>query len=101
MTTHDLPIKDLKLLTDVVTEEELKEYQAKLSADINLVTDAKIKEALRHLIDDAPEAFDTLKEIAEWLINHGKKAKDLVDRVFELSNNNSSICYNYRTRSIL
>lgn len=60
---------------------ELEEIVARLDGEDDLEGSVKkqIKDAIADVVDEAPEAFDTLKEIATWLANdENKTASDLV-----------------------
>lgn len=46
-------------------------------------TDTKVSEEITKIINGAPETFDTLKEIADWIEND-KGATDLLERVDSL-----------------
>ena len=48
--------------------------------DINPIISSKISE----IINDAPAAFDTLQEIAEWILTDGESAVELVTEVGDL-----------------
>lgn len=50
-------------------------------ADVEGSVDFKVKKAIDALVAEAPEAFDTLKEIAEWISDDESGAATLVSRV--------------------
>ena len=77
-------------------EKEISDRKAAIeavNADIeelkNLVGEESVKqvvdEAIKNVIAGAPEAFDTLKEIADWIEEHGEGATALLNTVKELS----------------
>lgn len=39
---------------------------------------------VKKIVDNAPQAFDTLREIAEWIAEHGEEASDLEGRIASL-----------------
>ena len=41
-------------------------------------TDKKITDAIAKLVDNAPENLDTLKELAEWIKDHGTEAAEML-----------------------
>lgn len=52
----------------LVTKEELGNYSTKEE------TEALVTEKVAEIVADAPEDFDTLKEMSDWLINHEESA---------------------------
>ena len=69
-------------------EIDLTEIREELADLYDLVGDApiadQIEEAISQIVDDAPAAFDTLKEISDWISQHGAAASALVESVAAL-----------------
>lgn len=59
-----------------------------LKADKTAVTE-EIASAISAVVDDAPEAFDTFKEIAEWISQDETGTAALVSRVASIENKNA------------
>lgn len=77
------PYDDSELRADI---HDLKNMDATLMGDLNAlkalvgntpVAD-QISAAINAIVNGAPNAFDTLKEIADWITTHGETASDLV-----------------------
>lgn len=51
----------------------------------------QISSAIAAVVDSAPAAFDTLKEIADWIAQAGQDAADLVNRVVALESKTAYI----------
>lgn len=81
---YDQRIKNWVKQLNIDTSDELIE---KIEALEELVgdeaVDERISEAIAKVIDGAPETFDTLKEIAEWIETHGEAAAALIQAVAE------------------
>ena len=64
------------------------ELQEKIDNLELLVGDEKVEEvvseAIANLVDSAPQTFDTLKEIADWIESHGEAAAALVATVAQM-----------------
>ena len=64
------------------------ELQASVEALEQLVgegtVDERVAAAVASIIDNSPETFDTLKEVADWIESHGEAAAALIERVSEL-----------------
>ena len=63
----------------------VQEIQQEIDALAELVGDEsvaqRVQEAIAAIIDGAPETFDTLKEIAQWIEEHGETAAALIETV--------------------
>lgn len=55
-------------LNGFATKEEFGNYSTKEE------TEALVTEKITEIVADAPEDFDTLKEMSDWLINHEESA---------------------------
>ena len=62
-------------------ESTLQELQSLVG---NESVSAQIESAMNALIDGAPQALDTLKEISNWIEEHGEAASALVESVASL-----------------
>lgn len=73
---------------DVVEPVDLSGIEADLAALKEAVGDEPIAEqitqAIESLVDGAPQSLDTLKEISDWIENHGEAAVSLVESVASL-----------------
>ena len=85
LQSYDIKIKEWirRLNSESYTEvqeaiNELKELIGDKSVD------EKIAKAVADLVNSAPESFDTLKEIADWIQEHGDAASSLVEQVAAL-----------------
>ena len=58
------------------------------NASVTGSVDNKVAAAIAGILDNAPESFDTLKEIATWISTHGTEAANLTTTV---SNNSTAI----------
>lgn len=79
----DSKIADLKDLLDEKAQQ-LADDNAALEGrvkDIEDGIDGKIDEAIAEVVDGAPEAFDTLREIAQWIASDEAGVADLVSKV--------------------
>ena len=45
------------------------------------VSSEYVQAEIAKLVNNAPEAYDTLKEIADWIVEHGDSVDDLNDRI--------------------
>lgn len=67
------------------TDAELQQAIDALEALVGEGTvDERVAAAVAQILDSAPETFDTLKEVADWIDNHGQAASALVAQVAEL-----------------
>lgn len=89
-TAHELDIEELRSLiqevdskTDTTVSSKLDELEAKVDANKEQ-TDAAIEAKIAEVVDNAPEAFDTLKELAEYVQNDDGRALDMLARINEL-----------------
>ena len=85
LQTYDAKIKQwFKSLND----SSAAELQASIDSLEALVgegtVDERVAAAVASIIDSAPETFDTLKEVAQWIEEHGEAASALIQRVAEL-----------------
>lgn len=89
-TTHQTDVAELKsVISDILggSEEtsfkELADAIAKLNGDDNVDGSVKkqVKDAINAVVDGAPEAFDTLKEIADWIGSDESGAAELISEV--------------------
>lgn len=88
--SHQLDIEELRALiesvdakTDTTVSTKLAELEAKVDANKD-ETDAAIEAKIAEVVDGAPEAFDTLKEIAEYVSSDDGRTLDLIERVNDL-----------------
>ena len=89
-TTHQTDVAELKsVISDILggSEEtsfkELTDAIAKLNGDDNVDGSVKkqVKDAINAVVDGAPEAFDTLKEIADWIGSDESGTAELISEV--------------------
>ena len=100
--TLDMLDENLKLSASVVDDLKTADALKPLSANqgkilkelIDIIngtgegsTDKKITDAIAKLVDNAPEDLDTLKEIAEWIKNHGTEAAGMLVAINANANN--------------
>lgn len=79
---------DSALIADI---NDLQNMDATLLGDLNALKELvgnesvvdQINDAIENLVNGAPNSFDTLKEIADWISTHGEAASDLVSVVAE------------------
>ena len=69
--------------TDTTVSSKLEALEAKVDANKD-ETDAAIEAKIAEVVDGAPEAFDTLKEIAEYVSSDDGRTLDLIERVNDL-----------------
>ena len=88
--THQTDVTELKsVIADIIggSEEtslkDLADAIAKLNGDDNVDGSVKkqVKDAINAVVDGAPEAFDTLKEIADWIGSDESGAADIISGV--------------------
>ena len=89
-STHQTDVTELKsVIYDIIggSEEtslkELADAIAKLNGDDNVDGSVKkqVKDAINAVVDGAPEAFDTLKEIADWIGSDESGTAELISKV--------------------
>ena len=89
-TTHQTDVAGLKsVIADILggSEEtslkDLADAIAKLNGDDNVDGSVKkqVKDAINAVVDGAPEAFDTLKEIADWIGSDESGTAELISEV--------------------
>ena len=61
------------------TPGSFEAFEAKMSEDVEAIAEAKVKQAVDALVDGAPAAYDTLKEIGSWISTH-EGAYDLLNK---------------------
>ena len=90
ITAHELDIEELRQQieevdskTDSTLSERFEELEAKVDTNKEQ-TDAAIEAKIAEVVDNAPEAFDTLKELAEYVQNDDGRALDMLARINEL-----------------
>lgn len=84
--SHDLDIEELRGLiaeAEAKTDPELAGRVDALEAAVD-GTDAKIEEKIAEVVDGAPEAFDTLKELADYVQADDGRALDMIERINDL-----------------
>lgn len=67
------PKRPLSARCGVVLQEEIDTLNGDGEGSVN----KKIATAINTIIDNAPEAYDTLRDIAEWISTHGEEATNL------------------------
>lgn len=89
-TAHDLDIEELRDLinevdakTDAGVSEKVDALEAKIDANKE-ETDAAIDAKFAEIVDGAPEALNTLKEIAEYIGDDDTRTIDIIERVNDL-----------------
>lgn len=78
----------------LVSKEELEEAYSELSSkleEVELSLTDKISEQVAKVVDDAPEAFDTLKEMADWAQNHSTDVLDMQKKINDNITNISKV----------
>ena len=89
-STHQTDVTELKsVINDILggSEEtslnELADAIAKLNGDDNVDGSVKkqVKDAINAVVDGAPETFDTLKEIADWIGSDESGTAELISEV--------------------
>ena len=99
-TTHQTDVAELKsVINDILggSEEtslkELADAIAKLNGNDNVDGSVKkqVKDAINAVVDGAPEAFDTLKEIADWI---GSDESGTAELIYKVDANTKAIAYN-------
>lgn len=89
-SSHDLDIEELRALiqdvdskTDTTISSKLEALEDKVDAN-KAETDATIEEKIAEVIDNAPEAFDTLRELAEYVQTDDGRTLDIIERINNL-----------------
>lgn len=99
-STHQTDVAALKsVIADILggSEEtslkDLADAIAKLNGDDNVDGSVKkqVKDAINAVVDGAPEAFDTLKEIADWI---GSDESGTAELISEVTANKQAIAAN-------
>ena len=89
-TNHKTDVAELKsVIADIIggSEEtslkDLADAIAKLNGDDNVDGSVKkqVKDAINAVVDGAPETFDTLKEIADWIGSDESGTAELISKV--------------------
>ena len=90
ITAHDLDIEELRQQieeidskTDSTLSKRFEELEAKVDTNKEQ-TDAAIESKIAEVIDNAPEAFNTLKELADYVANDDSRALGMIERINEL-----------------
>lgn len=85
LKTYDIKIKEWMRSLNSSSAAELQASIDNLEALVGEGTvDERVAAAVASIIDSAPETFDTLKEVAQWIEEHGEAASALIQRVAEL-----------------
>ena len=99
-STHQTDVTELKsVIADILggSEEtslkDLADAIAKLNGDDNVDGSVKkqVKDAINAVVDGAPETFDTLKEIADWI---GSDESGTAELISEVTANTKAIAAN-------
>ena len=89
-STHQTDVTELKsVINDILggsektSLKELADAIAKLNGDDNVDGSVKkqVKDAINAVVDGAPETFDTLKEIADWIGSDESGTAELISEV--------------------
>ncbi len=89
-STHKTDVTELKsVIADIIGGSEktslkdLADAIAKLNGDDNVDGSVKkqVKDAINAVVDGAPETFDTLKEIADWIGSDESGTAELISKV--------------------
>ena len=89
-STHQTDVAELKsVIADILggsektSLKELADAIAKLNGDDNVDGSVKkqVKDAINAVVDGAPETFDTLKEIADWIGSDESGTAELISEV--------------------
>lgn len=89
-STHKTDVTELKSVianilggSEGTSLKELADAIAKLNGDDNVDGSVKkqVKDAINAVVDGAPEAFDTLKEIADWIGSDESGTAELISKV--------------------
>lgn len=89
-TTHQTDVTELKSVianilggSEETSLKELADAIAKLNGDDNVDGSVKkqVKDAINAVVDGAPETFDTLKEIADWIGSDESGTAELISEV--------------------
>ena len=89
-TTHQTDVAELKSViaeilsgSDETSLKDLADAIAKLNGDDNVDGSVKkqVKDAINAVVDGAPETFDTLKEIADWIGSDESGTAELISEV--------------------
>ena len=87
LKTYDAKIKEWIRSLNSASAADLQASIDNLEALVGEGTvDERVAAAVASIIDAAPETFDTLKEVAQWIEEHGEAAAALVQQVGELEN---------------
>lgn len=90
ISTHGTDIADLKDNVEALEPRVAANEAAitKLNGDANTAGSvaSQVSTAIAALINNAPESFDTLKEIADWIQTHGTEAATLITRIDDAEN---------------
>ena len=86
LQAYDSKLKDwVKALQETSASDVTGGLQAQIDALNELVgegtVDERVAAAVAGIVDSAPETFDTLKEVASWIEDHGEAAAALIQTV--------------------
>lgn len=86
LQAYDSKLKDwVKTLQETSAADVAGGLQAQIDALNELVgegtVDERVAAAVAGIVDSAPETFDTLKEVASWIEDHGEAAAALIQTV--------------------
>lgn len=86
LQAYDSKLKDwVKALQETSASDVTGGLQAQIDALNELVgegtVDERVAAAVASIVDSAPETFDTLKEVASWIEEHGEAAAALIQTV--------------------
>lgn len=86
LQAYDSKLKDwVKTLQETSAADVAGGLQAQIDALNELVgegtVDERVAAAVASIVDSAPETFDTLKEVASWIEDHGEAAAALIQTV--------------------
>lgn len=86
LQAYDSKLKDwVKTLQETSAADVAGGLQAQIDALNELVgegtVDERVAAAVASIVDSAPETFDTLKEVASWIEEHGEAAAALIQTV--------------------
>lgn len=71
--------------------ENLEATHAKTEAGVYMTVAAEADAAVAKIVADAPEAFDTLKEIADWIQKEGEQGFDAAARIVALEDKTAGL----------
>ena len=82
---YDGRLKNWVQSLNTSTSAELQEAISNLEELVGSESvEERVSEAVAKIVDSAPETFDTLKEVADWIETHGEAAAALLQEVHDL-----------------